>query len=104
MKISNFKLLNDGLVTSQNKIMKKLPLVFCCFLFACSSQRETIDNRAIFGKHQQPYHISSVGKWNHNYQIYTLIDAHDIYFTVKEPAGKALKKGDVYAPDLSTAH
>lgn len=84
--------------------MKKLPLVFCCILLACSTKKEAVNNQIIFEKHQQPYHISSIGKWNDEYAIYTLIDARDTYFTVKAISNKVLKKGDVYIPDLSTVH
>lgn len=78
--------------------MKKLPLFFCSLLFACTSKKETVNNQVIFYKHQQPYHVSSIGKWNNDYDIYTLIDAKDVYFTVKAPGDKKLKKGDVFIP------
>jgi len=85
--------------------MKKLPLVFCClFFWACSSKKEFIDNRAVFDSHSQPFHVSSIGKWDNHYAIYTLTDAYNVYFTVKDIAGRALKKGDIYTPDLSTVH
>jgi len=87
-----------------NKIMKKLPLVFCCLFLACSSKKEFINNQAVFNEHPQPFHISSIGKWDNYYVIYTLTDAHDAYFTVKAVLGKPLKKGDVYIPNLSTIH
>lgn len=78
--------------------MKKLPLFFCCFLFACSSKKEAISNQTVFEKHKQPYYVSLIGKWNSEYAVYTLIDAREGYFTIKAPAGKPVKKGDVYIP------
>ena len=85
--------------------MKKPPLFFCSLLlFACSSKKEVVNNQKKFDKHPQPYHVSSIGKWNNEYAIYTLVDARDIYFTIMAPTGKASKKGDVYIPELSTFH
>jgi hypothetical protein len=78
--------------------MKKLPLVFCCLFFACSSQKEVINNQALFSSHPQPFHVSTVGEWQSGYKIYTLTDANDVYFTVKVAAEKPLKRGDVYVP------
>ncbi|WP_345101426.1 hypothetical protein [Mucilaginibacter panaciglaebae] len=84
--------------------MKKLPLVFCCLFFCACSSKKIINNQAIFDSHPQPFRVSSIGKWDNRYVIYTLTDAHNIYFTVKDISGKALKKGDVYAPNLSIVH
>lgn len=78
--------------------MKKLPLVFCSMLFACSSKKEIVNNQVIFNKHPQPYRVASIGEWNHDYAVYTLVDMKNIYFTVKAHKVKALKKGDVYIP------
>ncbi|WP_214070509.1 hypothetical protein [Mucilaginibacter sp. dw_454] len=78
--------------------MKKLPLVFCCLFFACSSEKEVINNQVVFSRHPQPFHVSTVGEWHTGYKIYTLTDANDIYFTVKVNVVRALKRGDVYVP------
>lgn len=104
MKVSIFKAINERSLVTRNKVMKKLPLVFCCIFLACSSKKETVDDQIVFKSHQQPFHISAVGKWNDDYLIYTLIDARDTYFTIKTPSTTVAKRGDVYIPDLSTNH
>jgi hypothetical protein len=76
--------------------MKKLPLFFCLLLFACSSQKQVVTDAAVFSKYLAPYHVFSIGRWNDNYTIYTLIDSHNTYFTVKGNKNNSLKKGDVY--------
>jgi hypothetical protein len=78
--------------------MKKLPLFFCCLLFACSSKKIAINNQTTFDKHKQPYYVSLVGKWNNVYAIYTLVDARETYFSIKAPVVKRLKRGDIYIP------
>jgi hypothetical protein len=76
--------------------MKKLPLFFCLLLFACSSQKQIANNVTDFSKYPEPYHVYSVGRWNSNYMIYTLIDARNTYFTIKANYNAAFKKGDIY--------
>ena len=78
--------------------MKKLPLGFCLLLAACSSQKVMVNDASAFNTHPQPYRIYSIGKWNQQYSIYTLIDARDKYFTIKADSNSMLKKGDVYIP------
>ncbi len=78
--------------------MKKLPLVFCLFLFACSAEKQAVVDTSVFNKHQQPYHVFSVGKWNSDYMIYTLTDAHNSYFIVKGNYNASIKRGDIYNP------
>jgi hypothetical protein len=78
--------------------MKKLPLGFCLLLLACSPQKEIVNNASVLTTHPQPYHVYSIGKWNKQYSIYTLIDARNKYFTIKADHNNVLKKGDVYMP------
>ncbi|MES2375763.1 MAG: hypothetical protein V4553_04260 [Bacteroidota bacterium] len=78
--------------------MKKLPLFFCLLLFACSSQKQTAVYATDISKYIEPYHIFLVGKWDSNYSIFTLVDAHDTYFTIKGNYNASLKRGDVYKP------
>jgi hypothetical protein len=76
--------------------MKKLPLGFCFLIYACSPQKQLVDNTPTTSSYQQPYHVYTIGKWDGNYKIYTLIDAQNKYFTVKGNQSTSLKKGDVY--------
>jgi hypothetical protein len=78
--------------------MKKLPLGFCLLLAACSPQKVIVNNASAFNSHPQPYRIYSIGKWDQQYSIYTLIDARNKFFTIKADYNKVLKKGDVYIP------
>ncbi len=79
--------------------MRKLTPVFCLLLLtACSTQNQVVTNDTVFNSHQQPYHVFSIGRWDTEHRIYTLIDAKNIFFTVKGHYNSALKKGDVYSP------
>lgn len=78
--------------------MKKLPLFFCLLLLACSSQKQTVTDLTDINSHPKPYRIYSVGKWNAAYQVLTLTDANDKYFTVKTNYNPSLKKGEIYQP------
>jgi hypothetical protein len=78
--------------------MKKLPLVFCLLFFACSARKEVVSNTTVFNKHQQPYHVFSIGKWDRDQMIYTLTDARNSYFIVKGDYNASIKRGDVYNP------
>ena len=78
--------------------MKKmlLPLVF--LLTSCTAQKQFADNSIVFSKHPKPYRIFSVGNWQSNYVILTLIDADKKYFTVKVIDNGQLKPGTNYSP------
>lgn len=78
--------------------MKKLPLFFCLLLFACSSQKQVASDTISFSKYSMPYHIYSIGKWNSEYMILTLVDAHNAYFTIRTSYNAALKRGAIYNP------
>jgi hypothetical protein len=78
--------------------MKKLPLFFCLLLFACSSQKQVATDTKSFSRYSMPFHIYAIGKWNSQYVILTLVDARNLYFTVKGSYNAALKKGDIYNP------
>jgi uncharacterized protein YcfL len=78
--------------------MKKLTPVFCLFVMvSCSSQHQLITSDTVFNSHQQPYHIYSIGSWDTQHRVYTLVDAKNTFFTVKGNYNSALKKGDVYS-------
>ncbi|MDB5156373.1 MAG: hypothetical protein JWR50_1080 [Mucilaginibacter sp.] len=78
--------------------MKKLPLVFCLLLFACSEQKQTVDNAPLFSRHPEPYRVFAVGTWNADYSILTLTDARSDYFNIKTIYNNNYKKGAVYVP------
>lgn len=78
--------------------MKKLPLFFCLLLLACSSQKQVVNDTKSFSRYTPPYHIYTIGKWDPNFIILTLVDANNTYFTVKENYNAALKRGDIYNP------
>lgn len=78
--------------------MKKLPLVFCLLLFACSEQKQTVDNTTLFSRHPAPYRVFAVGVWNADYNILTLTDAREEYFNIKTVSNNNYKKGAVYVP------
>jgi hypothetical protein len=79
--------------------MKKLPLIFILFIFSCSAPKPVIiAEKPDFTNHPQPYHIFTVGQWNSDYVILTLIDARDIYFTVQAANNPTYKKGVIYTP------
>jgi hypothetical protein len=78
--------------------MKKIPLFFCCLLMACSASRQVVNNTTIYNKHPEPYYVYSVGRWNSDYVILTLIDSRNQFFDVKTGYTSTLKKGDVYKP------
>ncbi|MDB5004051.1 MAG: hypothetical protein JWQ34_2276 [Mucilaginibacter sp.] len=78
--------------------MKKLPLVFCLLFGACAAPKQIVNNNTSFHNHPAPYHVFSVGKWNNDYIILTLIDAQNTYFNIKTNYNALLKRGDVYKP------
>jgi len=79
--------------------MKKLPLFFIMFLLSCAAPKATIvAPKTNFNSHPQPYHIFTIGKWNSDYVVLTLIDARNTYFSVRVANDPSFKKGAIYTP------
>jgi hypothetical protein len=78
--------------------MKKLPLLFILFACSCSAPKQVVTDRSVFDKHQPPYYIFAIGKWNDDYSVLMLTDTRNSYFTVKTAFDSSLKRGDVYKP------
>jgi hypothetical protein len=78
--------------------VKKIPLIFILLFLSCSAPRQLIVSHPDFSGHPPPYHISSVGIWNSDFNILTLIDGKNAYFTVQVRVDPSFKIGNVYAP------
>jgi outer membrane biogenesis lipoprotein LolB len=81
--------------------MKKTLIAISCLLFACCTSVRTeqqATDAAVIQKHPQPLKIFSIGRWNEDYTILTLIDANNTYFTVTVKKNDNLKADSIYNP------
>lgn len=78
--------------------MKKLSLLLVFLLTSCATPKQLINNEAEFKKHPQPYHIFTIGNWQGEYIVLTLVDANKNYFIIKAIKNNSLKAGSVYIP------
>ena len=76
--------------------MKKNILFLSLLLSACATTKSLPDNRLVLAEHKAPLKIFSIGHYNSNSLILTLIDAENTYFMIEAPIDTSLRIGKTY--------
>lgn len=76
--------------------MKKALPFLVLLLSACATQKSAVNNLDILQAHTAPLKVSNVGYWGQNYNILTLLDAKNRYFTIRTVRNDSIRVGDEY--------